>query len=346
MSQTQPFQGGFTDIGIPRDSFNHSRDKDFGCQVISSLQLLSMKKPVTDEGFYHCEGSYDFGESVQKSKENVNEEESSTQQSEEGAGEVKMDIVDTEQPLLSAQESKKTDLKENLANREDEERGIRGKKKPNVFIAVELDNPEIIQKMQDLQDQACQFDPKLKSNAVPLKKAHITLLVANVQEEELPKARAVISKTFRDNLAKIVPENQFTVEIKGVDSFGEKVVFAEIDQGKSFLMQLNEELLRAFEDADFDCDSRYTPHVTILKVKKLLTVPFLQKVTMLNYRLATDPEEEYQKKRTKVSSSRSLDLRRSREPSCSPCTRNKRRRVTTTLKENTSSRTSSSKARG
>ena len=122
--------------------------------------------------------------------------------------------------------------------------------------------------MQDMQDQACQFDPKLKSNAVPLKKTHITLLVANVQEEELPKARAVISKTFRDNLAKIVPENQFTVEIKGVDSFGEKVVFAEIDQGKSFLMQLNEELLVAFEDADFDCDSRYTPHVTILKVKK------------------------------------------------------------------------------
>ena len=77
----------------------------------------------------------------------------------------------------------------------------------------------------------------------------------------------MISKTFRDNLAKIVPENQFTVEIKGVDSFGEKVVFAEIDQGKSFLMQLNEELLVAFEDADFDCDSRYTPHVTILKVK-------------------------------------------------------------------------------
>ena len=345
MSQTHSFQGGFTDIGIPRDSFNHSRDKDFGSQVISSLQLLSMKKPVTDEGFYHCEGSYDFGESVQKSKENRSDEESSAQQSEEGAGEVKMDIVDTEQLLLSAQESKKTDLKENLSNREDEGRGIRGKKKPNVFIAVELDNPEIIQKMQDMQDQACQFDPKLKSNAVPLKKAHITLLVANVQEEELPKARAVISKTFRDNLAKIVPENQFTVEIKGVDSFGEKVVFAEIDQGKSFLMQLNEELLRAFEDADFDCDSRYTPHVTILKVKNLLTAPFLLKVTMLNYRLATDPEEEYQKKRTKVSSSRSLVLRRSREPSCSPCTRNKRRRVTTTLKENTSSRTSSSKAR-
>ena len=206
-----------------------------------------MTKAVTQEGFYHCEGKFDFSQSAQKeSPEELGEE---------------MEIDKEEEPSLSTEESKKP------LNREGEGFGIKGKKKPNVFVAVELDNPEIIQNMREVQDHASQFDPKLKATVVPLKKSHVTLLVANVQEEELQKAKAVISKTFRENLGDIVPENQFSVKLKGVDSFGDKVVFAEVDEGKPSLMRINEELLRAFEGAGFDCDSRYTPHVTLMKVQ-------------------------------------------------------------------------------
>ena len=178
-----------------------------------------------------------------------------------------MDIDTEEEPTRSTGEPEKTIPKDKPLNREGEGLGIQGKKKPNVFVAVELSNPEIMQNLKEVQDHACQFDPKLKTNAVPLQKTHVTLLVANVQEEEIQKAKAVISKTFRDSLGSIVPENQFSVKIKGVDSFGDKVVFAEVDEGKAPLMQINEQLLSAFENAGFDCDSRYTPHVTVMKVR-------------------------------------------------------------------------------
>ena len=215
-----------------------------------------MTKGVTPEGFYHCEGRYDFSESTRDNEERMEETEE----------EVKMDIdKEEEEPTRSSGEPEKT------LNREGEGLGIQGKKKPNVFVAVELSNPEIIRNLKEVQDHACQFDPKLKTNAVPLQKTHVTLLVANVQEEEIQKAKAVISKTLRDNLGEIVPENQFSVKIKGVDSFGDKVVFAEVEEGKPSLMQINQELLNAFETAGFDCDSRYTPHVTLMKVSHILT---------------------------------------------------------------------------
>ena len=102
-----------------------------------------------------------------------------------------------------------------------------------------------------------------------MKKAHITLLVANVQEEELPKARALIEKALRENIVRELDEHQFEVGIKGVDSFGDKVVFAEVETGKPYLMKINEALLEAFEEAGFDCDSRYTPHVTLMKVQQI-----------------------------------------------------------------------------
>ena len=228
-----------------------------------------MTKRVTEEGFYHCEGKYDFIESTREGEANKDEKKSSEERMEETNKEVKMETDKKREPTLSREESKKATTTE---NREGEGRGIQGKKKPNVFIAVELNNQEIIQNMQEVQDHAAQFDPKLKSNAVPLQKTHVTLLVTNVQEEELEKAKALISKTLRDKLGSIVPENQFNVKIKGVDSFGDKVVYADVDEGKPLLMRINEELLMAFEEAGFDCDSRYTPHVTLMKVSHISNI--------------------------------------------------------------------------
>ena len=45
----QIFQGGHADAGIPQDSFAQFRDKVFGEQFVTSLQLLSMTKSVTQD---------------------------------------------------------------------------------------------------------------------------------------------------------------------------------------------------------------------------------------------------------------------------------------------------------
>ena len=51
-----------------------------------------------------------------------------------------------------------------------------------------------------------------------------------------------------------------------MNSFGDKIVFAQIKEGREQLKALNAALKQAFEAAGFDCEDRYTPHVTVIKV--------------------------------------------------------------------------------
>ena len=50
--------------------------------------------------------------------------------------------------------------------------------------------------------------------------------------------------------------------------FGNKIVFAQIKDGRDQLIALNTALRQAFEVAGFDCEDRYTPHVTVIKVRR------------------------------------------------------------------------------
>ena len=139
--------------------------------------------------------------------------------------------------------------------------------KPNVFLAVDIDNPVIITKMQEVLYDCFAYDSTLRNYAVPMTKAHITLMVTNVQEEDLPKARAVIEKCLKEHVVRDLINNQFKVEVKGVNSFGSRVVFAEVAEGESNVKNLNGVLVKAFQEAGFHCDSRYSPHVTLMKVR-------------------------------------------------------------------------------
>ena len=53
-----------------------------------------------------------------------------------------------------------------------------------------------------------------------------------------------------------------------MSSFGDKVAFAQMNEGRKNLIALNAAFLNAFEAAGFDCDDRYTPHVTMMKVRR------------------------------------------------------------------------------
>ena len=72
-----------------------------------------------------------------------------------------------------------------------------------------------------------------------------------------------------EHIQKILPQlhdKQFKISFEGMSSFGEKIVYAEVEEGASELRLMNEAFLEAFEAAGFDCDSRYTPHMTVMKV--------------------------------------------------------------------------------
>ena len=131
----------------------------------------------------------------------------------------------------------------------------------------QLDNPGIHEEIKSLQAACIAKNPNLKAHCdnVPVEKAHITVLAANVQEDQLEKAKKVIETTLRNHVVQSVP-SMFDVELKGIDSFGDKITYAEVDKGSSHLRLINEKLVDAFEKAGFSCDARFTPHVTLMKV--------------------------------------------------------------------------------
>ena len=53
-----------------------------------------------------------------------------------------------------------------------------------------------------------------------------------------------------------------------MNCFGDKIVFAQIKEGRDQLIALNAALRRALEAAGFDCEDRYIPHVTVMKVRR------------------------------------------------------------------------------
>jgi hypothetical protein len=154
-----------------------------------------MEKPKTPSGFYYSEGDFLFRDIQEMRTEDVQEEK------------LKMD----------------TTFKEGI--QEDHGPGSRVKRRPNVFIAVELDDPGIRSAMEEVQETCALYDPSLRRLFESTKKCHVTLLVASVQEEELQKARTIIEKTLREKIVNNLTDNQFYVGMKGIDSFGDRVVY-------------------------------------------------------------------------------------------------------------------------
>ena len=75
-----------------------------------------------------------------------------------------------------------------------------------------------------------------------MEKAHITVLAAHVEEEQLDKAKRVIERVLRNQIVKAVP-TEFDVELRGIEAFGDKIVYAEVDKGEDHLRLINEKLL-------------------------------------------------------------------------------------------------------
>ena len=80
------------------------------------------------------------------------------------------------------------------------------------------------------------------------------MLAAHVEEEQLDKAKRVIERTLRNQIVKAVP-TEFDVELRGIDAFGDKIVYAEVDKGEDHLRLINEKLLDAFEEVGFCSDA-------------------------------------------------------------------------------------------
>ena len=112
-------------------------------------------------------------------------------------------------------------------------------------------------------------DQHLKDFVVPGAKAHIPLLAFNVQEDEVEKVREMVMRVLVAKVDRQLLTNNFQVEVKGLDTFDNRGLYAEVRKGDEELRMFNEVLMDKFEEEGFVCDARFTPHVSIFKDKTI-----------------------------------------------------------------------------
>ena len=101
---------------------------------------------------------------------------------------------------------------------------------------------------------------------MPVKKAHITLLVFHVPTERLEEAKEIFRNTINESIVNHLDgADIFDVTFEGVGSFGGRVVYAEPQNNVHRMKFLNEVFFRAFSEKGFIADSKFTPHLTLLK---------------------------------------------------------------------------------
>ena len=139
-----------------------------------------------------------------------------------------------------------------------------GRLRPNVFLAIYVDNPEVITRIQEVQNECVRRQPRLVSHrdAAPAYNSHVSLLAARVPLEATTRAIQLVERTLADSIIPSLSGQSLKLEIHGLGSFGEKIVFADINLGRDQLIAMNAVFGEAFESEGFECDARFTPHIT------------------------------------------------------------------------------------
>ena len=136
----------------------------------------------------------------------------------------------------------------------------------NYFIGVRLADPDILSNIESFQQEYVSANEELaKSIEVP-SKAHITINVLHLKEDELEACAAFIREKFSLSLN----DEERTLKIQGVDKFGSRVVWAKPTGGVEFLEKLRKELITILLEGKFDVrevDRKFEPHVTMFKTQ-------------------------------------------------------------------------------
>ena len=86
-------------------------------------------------------------------------------------------------------------------NQQKPEGEISNSARPNVFIAVKVESPDILNAMASVQEDLVKLEPLLQDLLAPVAQAHLTLLVFRLEEEQLEKAKEISEKIIQEKVA-------------------------------------------------------------------------------------------------------------------------------------------------
>ena len=127
------------------------------------------------------------------------------------------------------------------------------------FVAIEINNNDILQKISSLQKSI-----HFKAKPVKINQIHFTLqFLGEIDQEKCEKVQDVLNTiTF----------SQFDLSLKGVGGFpnlkNPRVIWIGIDKkGGEKLIEITKEIEMKLTPLGFKKDKKFKPHLTILRVK-------------------------------------------------------------------------------
>lgn len=163
-------------------------------------------------------------------------------------------------------------LKKKSASFSDDKREKR--KPPNYFVAIQITNPEITERIDDVQRCMCNSNKDLKSAMITLSTLHLTLRVSCLENQEhinrmiqaLDQCIERFNKEDGDN-------DMILLDVNDIGHFHNSVVFAKVQEDGclSKIVKLSEILEQCCQENDVPpSDGKgFTPHITIAKLSKV-----------------------------------------------------------------------------
>ena len=160
------------------------------------------------------------------------------------------------------EETKKKKGKKKKTNRSKDDDCAR----PNMFIAVQVSNPDIHARMKEFQSEVVSRSPAAYGALIPLPKSHVTMMALKAD----PKRTDDVLKAMR-KASMVMRGKHLTIAFRGVSNFGEKVFFTEPNTEESGLEILHAALvseLGKLEFVDFKLDDPVIMHLTMVKTSR------------------------------------------------------------------------------
>ena len=141
------------------------------------------------------------------------------------------------------------------------------RKGPNFFLAFQITNPGLLESLRGVQYNCVLENRKLKELIAPLETAHVGIGVFRVEDERLEEVKTILRDVFEKYRAEQEEDDKRSVTFKGLDMFGESVLFAKPDRGTEFIRKLHKisnDALKKAEIKMFEFEN-FNPHITLFK---------------------------------------------------------------------------------
>ena len=140
---------------------------------------------------------------------------------------------------------------------------------PNTFIALKC-GKSFSKELKMFQEFFLKYYPKFKDTVIDADSSHITLLAFKlISEDQLQLAGIAFGAAWNKwlDLHHFHTIGSMSMGFKGTGMFDKNILFLKPSYYEEELMSLNAMLYEEFQYHGFDCDERFTPHLTFAKMK-------------------------------------------------------------------------------